>query len=75
MSDLCNHPPHYLAGRYESIKIIEAYELGFSLGNALKYLLRCGRKGSKEDSIQDLKKARWYINREIRKRRKELTNV
>ena len=44
MVDLVNHPPHYQAGGIESIDVIEGYRLGFSLGNAVKYLLRAGRK-------------------------------
>lgn len=42
--------------------MIEAWDLGFCLGNALKYIARAGRKGSR---IEDLKKARWYLGREI----------
>jgi hypothetical protein len=62
MSDPIN-PPHYVgAGGLEAIAVIEAFELGFHLGNALKYILRAGRKG---DRLTDLKKARWYLDREI----------
>lgn len=62
--DMVNNPPHYtVAGPiYESIKIIEAWQLNFNLGNAIKYILRSEHKGNK---IEDLKKARWYLNREI----------
>ena len=65
MSDPVNHPPHYTAGGIESIDVIEAFDLGFCLGNAIKYVLRAGRKG---DGVEDLRKARWYIDREIAKR-------
>lgn len=47
----------------ESIDVIEAFELGFNLGNVIKYILRRGIKG---DPISDLKKARWYLDREIK---------
>ena len=57
-----NHPPHYKANGIEAIDVIEAFGLGFNLGNAVKYILRAGRKGDAKD---DLAKARWYIEREI----------
>lgn len=60
-----NHPAHYQAAGLEVIDVIEAFDLGFRLGNAAKYILRAGRKG---DAIEDLKKARWYLEREIQKR-------
>jgi uncharacterized protein DUF3310 len=60
--DSIDHPPHYKSGGLEAIDVIEAFGLGFCLGNAIKYVLRAGRKG---DAGEDLKKARWYINREI----------
>jgi len=50
---------------YEAIKVIEAWELGFNLGNVIKYISRAGKKGSK---LEDLKKAQWYLNREIEKK-------
>ena len=64
--DLINHPPHYSFDdpAYETIKVIEAWRLGFHLGNAVKYISRAGRKGS---MIEDLKKARWYLDREIKR--------
>jgi hypothetical protein len=61
--EMVNHPDHYQgSGGMEVIDIIENYDLGFSLGNAIKYILRSNNKGSAK---QDLKKAIWYINREI----------
>ncbi len=59
-----NHPTHYggEGNQYEAIKVIEAWELDFCLGNAVKYISRAGKK---EDMIQDLKKAKWYIERKI----------
>lgn len=60
-----NHPAHYQSGGIEAIDVIEAFELGFNLGNAAKYILRAGRKG---DALEDLKKAHWYLHREIARR-------
>jgi hypothetical protein len=60
-----NHPEHYGGNTtYEAIKVIEAWELGFCLGNTVKYIARAGRKPN-ADAIEDLKKARWYLQREI----------
>lgn len=61
---------HYCAGHFEAIDIIEAYNLNFSLGNAVKYILRCGRKGDDIDALRDLEKAEAYIRHEIDRRRK-----
>ena len=58
---------HYHTGTIQAIDLIEAYELDFCLGNAVKYISRAGRKG---DAVEDLKKAIWYIERRI----KYLTN-
>jgi hypothetical protein len=58
-----NHPPHYTVGGVETIDFIEAKQLNFNLGNVVKYLSRAGEKDS--DPLQDLQKARWYLNREI----------
>ena len=59
-----NHPAHYGGADdpYEAIKVIEAWELGFHLGNTIKYISRAGKKS---DLLEDLKKARWYLNRKI----------
>jgi len=67
MTDNVNHPQHY-GGKdnpYEVIKVVEAWELNFNLGNTVKYIGRAGKKGS---YLEDLKKAAWYLNREIEKR-------
>ena len=61
MEEQVNHPSHYNQG-IEPIDIIESWELNFSLGNAIKYILRSPYKGKQ---IEDLEKARWYIDREI----------
>jgi hypothetical protein len=59
-----NHPAHYGGENslYEAIKVIEAWELDFCLGNVVKYISRAGKKGSK---VEDLKKAQWYLERKI----------
>lgn len=67
MEEKVNHPEHYHYGTYEAIKVIEAWDLGFCLGNVVKYISRAGRK-SGSDELEDLKKAAWYLNREIEKR-------
>ena len=63
MSDPVNHPDHYAAGRtFEPIAVIEDWKLDFHLGCALKYISRCGRKGS---PIEDLQKAIFYLQRKV----------
>lgn len=63
MSETINHPEHYGGDTtYEAIKVIEAWGLGFHLGNAVKYICRAESKGKK---LEDLKKAKWYLDREI----------
>ena len=61
-----NHPKHY-GGQdnpYEAIKVIDAWELGFSLGNTVKYISRAGKKG-KDKELEDLRKALWYLQHHI----------
>jgi hypothetical protein len=66
-NDNVNHPPHYGGDNtYETIKVIEAWDLNFHLGNAVKYISRAGKKG-KDTKKQDLEKALWYIKRELEK--------
>lgn len=61
------HPPHYGGDTtYEAIKVIEAWGLGFCLGNAVKYISRAGKKDPAKE-IEDLEKAQWYLTREIKK--------
>lgn len=63
MSERIDHPTYYGGDTaYEAIKVIEAWELGFCLGNTVKYIARAGKKGNR---LEDLKKARWYLDREI----------
>ena len=66
--DMVNNPPHYKVGGIESIDVIEAFGLGFNLGNTIKYILRHKLKGN---PLQDLQKARWYLDREITNMQKE----
>lgn len=68
MSAKVEHPAHYggADNAYEAIKVIEAWSLGFCLGNTVKYISRAGRK-SGETTLDDLRKARWYLDREIRR--------
>jgi len=63
-----NHPDHYQSDNIEAIDIIEAFELNFHLGNVIKYITRADRKG---DDIEDLEKAKWYLQREINNRHKQ----
>jgi len=65
-NEMVNHPNHYGGedNPYEAIKVIENWDLGFNLGNAVKYISRVGKK---DNTLDDLKKASWYINREINK--------
>lgn len=60
--DLVNNPPHYRVGGIETIDFIEAKNLNYNLGNAVKYITRADHK---DNRVQDLEKARWYIEREI----------
>lgn len=60
--DPVNQPAHYTRSTIEPIAVIEAWGLGFHLGNAVKYIARAGHKG---DTLEDLEKARWYLNRAI----------
>lgn len=68
VGDPINHPPHYKSpSGLESIDVIEAFELGFNLGNVVKYVLRAGHKNG-EDDVTPLQKAAWYLQREIERR-------
>ena len=62
-----NHPQHYGGenNEYEVIKVIDAWDLGFSLGNAIKYISRAGKK-RKDTELEDLRKALWYLQHHIK---------
>ena len=68
MSEQVNHPTHYGGSEnpYEAIKVINAWNLGFELGNAVKYISRAGKKNP-EKEIEDLEKSIWYIQHQINK--------
>lgn len=66
INDAVDHPPHYKA-HPSGIECIQVTEwMGFNLGNAVKYIWRCDEKGA---DVQDLEKAIWYIQREVKKRK------
>ena len=65
-ADNINHPPHYTTGKIEVIDFITDKKLNYCRGNIIKYVVRAGIK-SKETELDDLKKARWYIDREIKR--------
>ena len=76
--DLVNHPPHYNKGRYETINVIDdaidgapTTQLAYAQGNVIKYILRMWYKNK---SLQDAKKARWYLNKMISSLEKEKGN-
>lgn len=65
MMSSVDHPEHYGGDKtYETIKVIDAWDLDFCLGNAVKYISRAGKKDP-EKTIEDLKKAIWYIEHKI----------
>lgn len=68
MNEAINHPQHYggADNTYEAIKVIEAWDLGFCLGNTIKYISRAGKK-DKAKRLEDLNKALWYLQREVDK--------
>lgn len=66
--EMVNHPDHYQFGKnneYEAIKVIDAWDLGFSLGNTVKYISRAGKKDPTKE-IEDLKKALFYLEHHIK---------
>lgn len=71
--DSVYHPPHYggADNPYEAIKVIEAWELNFCLGNAVKYISRAGKKDSSK-TVEDLEKSIWYLNRELNKLKQDV---
>ena len=65
MAEKVNHPDHYggESNPYEAIKVIEAWDLNFHLGNVVKYISRAGKKS--KNNVEDLKKAEWYLSRYV----------
>lgn len=74
MSEQVNHPQHYGGedNTYEAIKVIEDWGLNFNLGNTVKYIARKGKKSNND--LEELKKAKWYLQREIDKLEKNKSN-
>jgi hypothetical protein len=66
--EMVDHPDHYQGNKFEVIDIIEDFKLGFHLGNVVKYVLRAGKKDA---TVQELEKARWYLDRYIQTLNKE----
>ncbi len=62
--DVVNHPSHYTTGKIEVIDFIEDQKLQYHEGNVVKYICRAKHKGNE---LQDLKKAKWYLERRIQK--------
>jgi len=62
--EMVNHPSHYNSGKIEVISAIEDWDMGFCLGNAIKYIARAGKK-NKSSKKEDLEKAIWYLQREL----------
>ena len=71
MDNNVNHPQHYGGEKnpYEAIKVIDAWNLGFALGNTVKYISRAGKK-DKTKELEDLLKAKWYLEHYINKLKK-----
>ena len=65
-----DHPPHYTFGEIEVIDAIEDWRLGFHLGNVVKYVARAAHK---DNYGEDLRKARWYLDRELQRHAGEAT--
>lgn len=72
MNNQVDHPQHYggADNPYEAIKVIEAWNLDFCLGNTVKYIARAGKK-EPEKLVQDLEKAKWYLERKLQQLKKE----
>ena len=64
--EMVNNPTHYggADNTYEAIKVIDDWDLGFCLGNTVKYISRAGKKDPAKE-LEDLKKARWYLQHHI----------
>lgn len=67
-NDPVNHPSHYTSGKIEVMDFIEDKKLNFARGNVIKYVSRAGKKDPNKE-LEDLKKAMWYLNREIERLR------
>lgn len=65
--DSINHPAHYNQGCIQPIEVIEDWELNYRLGSVIKYICRAGKKNP-DTYLEDLKKAQWFLQREIQLR-------
>lgn len=77
--DIINHPEHYSTGKIETYDFIEQLNLNFALGNVIKYISRSGKKkipgkSRNTSALEDLKKAQWYLTKEI-ERRERIENI
>ena len=65
--DAVDNPSHYCGTKYQVINFIEDWGLGYCLGNVVKYICRAGKKyiGDKQKELQDLEKAKWYLERRL----------
>ena len=80
MGDRVNHPDHYVTGKIEVIDFIEDKHFNFNLGQVIKYVSRAGHKKSRgitieAKTLEDLKKAAWYLQREISNRERDQKNA
>lgn len=67
-NDSIKHPTHYRFGKYEPVKVIQDWKLSFCLGNVIKYIARAGKKDG-NSRLQDLQKAKQYLEFEIEERK------
>lgn len=67
--DMVNSPPHYKSGGVETIDFIEAKQLGYHLGNVVKYISRAGIKS--HNPLEDIRKAKWYLDRHLEQLEKD----
>ena len=74
MANAVDHPDHYNQGNIEVIDAIEDWKLNFHLGNAVKYIARAGKKDPTK-KIEDLKKALWYVERQIKYEESKLGEI
>ena len=73
--EMVKNPSHYggVDNKYEAIKVIEAWDLDFHLGNTVKYISRAGKKNPDKE-LEDLKKAKWYLDHHIKNLENKLNN-
>lgn len=67
VNDPVDHPAHYTDGGIETVDFIEAKRLNWHRGNAIKYISRAGKKGPPEQEAEDIRKAIWYLQRDLQR--------